>query len=756
VFALGLSALILAGLAAPWRGLVRASNGVKPATDRLWWVTDPNLLSLSPLTNKIPFAAFTSNLTISGHVTNVNGRGLSGIKMKIDDGSTDLCAASPGICVTDSSGAYSFAVPAGGSYTVGPKDSRVSTWFKPHTNPPLSIQQDTILHDPLTQDVNNDDFTAGFPSFTVAGAVKTQGGTVFPNQIVKLAGGASKNYTTNTQGQYTSDQLNVLGDYTFTPQPFTANGITYNTFNPANLNFVSMIPCDPNTAPPGVGCSGFNYTTADFVAVPAPTVTTSAASSITTTAATLNGSANPNGIAANAWFEWGTDPTLTTSNATSSQAVGAGTTNQTITANLTNLTAGTAYYFRAVAMSSGGTVRGSILNFSSAPAPRTFQFSSSGYSVNEGDGFVTVTVTRSGDTSVAASVDYTSSDGAGSQSCSVINGKASSKCDYLSAIGTLKFAVGETAKTVVVQIIDDAYAEGAETFNLSISNPSSPAVLGSVTTAIVAINDNDVTNGVDPIDDASFFVRQHYIDFLNRQADPSGLNFWTGTITSCGSDQQCNAVKRVNASAAFFVSIEFQNTGYLVYRIYKSAYGNPGGAPVPIRLKEFLPDTQEIGQGVIVNQGNWQQQLENNKQAFTLEFVQRSSFTAALPSTLTPAQFVDAMFANAGVTPSTVDRNTAINEFSGAGNTTDVTARSRALRDVAENTTLNTQEFNRAFVLMQYFGYLRRNPNDAPDSDFSGYNFWLTKLIQFGGNYIDAEMVKAFITSAEYRQRFGP
>jgi hypothetical protein len=136
--------------------------------------------------------------------------------------------------------------------------------------------------------------------------------------------------------------------------------------------------------------------------------------------------------------------------------------------------------------------------------------------------------------------------------------------------------------------------------------------------------------------------------------------------------------------------------------------------------------------------------------------VQRSSFTAALPSTLTPAQFVDAMFANAGVTPSTVDRNTAINEFSGAGNTTDVTARSRALRDVAENTTLNTQEFNRAFVLMQYFGYLRRNPNDAPDSDFSGYNFWLTKLIQFGGNYIDAEMVKAFITSAEYRQRFGP
>jgi len=80
------------------------------------------------------------------------------------------------------------------------------------------------------------------------------------------------------------------------------------------------------------------------------------------------------------------------------------------------------------------------------------------------------------------------------------------------------------------------------------------------------------------------------------------------------------------------------------------------------------------------------------------------------------------------------------------------------LRDVAENATLNAQEFNKAFVLMQYFGYLRRNPYDAPEStlDYSGFNFWLGKLNQFGGNYIAAEMVKAFIASDEYRHRFGP
>ncbi|HYU99163.1 MAG TPA: hypothetical protein VE977_10075, partial [Pyrinomonadaceae bacterium] len=133
-------------------------------------------------------------------------------------------------------------------------------------------------------------------------------------------------------------------------------------------------------------------------------------------------------------------------------------------------------------------------------------------------------------------------------------------------------------------------------------------------------------------------------------------------------------------------------------------------------------------------------------------------FTSAYPTTLTPAQFVDALFVNAGVTPSATDRDAAINEFAGAGNTADVAARARALRRVAENSTLRQQETNKAFVLMQYFGYLRRNPNDPPEAnlDFGGYNFWLGKLNEFNGNFVNAEMVKAFIVSGEYRHRFGP
>jgi hypothetical protein len=255
-----------------------------------------------------------------------------------------------------------------------------------------------------------------------------------------------------------------------------------------------------------------------------------------------------------------------------------------------------------------------------------------------------------------------------------------------------------------------------------------------------------------PIDSAEFFARQHYLDFLNRQPDDLGLAYWTNKITVCGNDPGCIDAMRVDVSASFFLSIEFQQTGYLVYKTYKASYGNLPNAPVPLKLNEFLPDTQQIGLGLIVNQAGWQQVLENNKQTFFTGFVQRSRFSSTYPTSLTPDQFIDQLFMNAGVTPSAPDRAAAINEFGGFSNTTDIAARARVLRRVAENSTLTQQEFNRAFVLMQYFGYLRRNPNDSPDTNFDGYNFWLNKLNQ--SNYIDAEMVKSFIVSTEYRGRF--
>jgi hypothetical protein len=173
---------------------------------------------------------------------------------------------------------------------------------------------------------------------------------------------------------------------------------------------------------------------------------------------------------------------------------------------------------------------------------------------------------------------------------------------------------------------------------------------------------------------------------------------------------------------------------------------------VPIvRLHEFLSDTQEIGDGVIVKAPGWEAALEANKQAFIAGFVERSRFVTKYPLSMTPAQFVDGLNTNTGGALSQLERDQLVNDL-GLG----IKTRAQVLRAIAEDADLFNAEFTRAFVLLQYFGYLRRNPNDAPDSDYSGYDFWLTKLNQFNGNFINAEMVKAFLHSAEYRQRVGP
>jgi uncharacterized delta-60 repeat protein len=257
--------------------------------------------------------------------------------------------------------------------------------------------------------------------------------------------------------------------------------------------------------------------------------------------------------------------------------------------------------------------------------------------------------------------------------------------------------------------------------------------------------------GLNPLDTTEFFVRQHYLDFLSREPDEAGFNFWVNQIDSCGSDANCRELKRVNASAAFFLSIEFQQTGYLVYRTYKTAYGNISGAPVPVRFSEFLPDTQQLQQGVVVGQTGWDTTLENNKRTFVEAFVRRSRFAAAFPSATSEGQFVDTINANAGGVLTPAERNQLVEELIANTRTA-----GQVLLIVAEDQDLKSAEFRRAFVLMEYFGYLRRNPNDPPEAtlDFQGYNFWLNKLNQFNGNFVNADMVKAFITSSEYRGRF--
>jgi hypothetical protein len=206
----------------------------------------------------------------------------------------------------------------------------------------------------------------------------------------------------------------------------------------------------------------------------------------------------------------------------------------------------------------------------------------------------------------------------------------------------------------------------------------------------------------------------------------------------------------MNVSAAFFLSIEFQETGFLVYRLYQASYAQP-----PQHLDEFLLDTRTIGEGVVVNDPGWQELLETNKTQFIENFVARSQFSEAHPLSLTPAEFVNLLNAKTGGALSPDDVTAAVAEFQGAATSDSVAARARALRRVAENETFSQRELNPAFVLMEYFGYMQRNPNEAPDTNLDGYNFWLHKLDEFGGDFRRAEMVKSFLVSSEYRARFG-
>jgi hypothetical protein len=237
------------------------------------------------------------------------------------------------------------------------------------------------------------------------------------------------------------------------------------------------------------------------------------------------------------------------------------------------------------------------------------------------------------------------------------------------------------------------------------------------------------------IDMPEYFVRQHYLDFLGREPDESGFNFWSDQILSCGANADCREQRTINVSAAYFLSIEFQETGGLVDGLYRASYERR-----PL-FNEFIPDTATIAQGIRVGDEGWADHLNASKQAFVEAWVQRPAFKAAYGG-LNNASFVDTLLSHTGVSFSRGERDTFVNSLSGGA------TRATVLRQIVENEHFIAAKRNKAFVMMQYFGYLRRDPDEA------GYQFWLLKLNQFNGNFERAEMVKAFIVSSEYRNRF--
>jgi hypothetical protein len=206
----------------------------------------------------------------------------------------------------------------------------------------------------------------------------------------------------------------------------------------------------------------------------------------------------------------------------------------------------------------------------------------------------------------------------------------------------------------------------------------------------------------------------------------------------------------VNVATAFFLSSQFHQTGHLIFLANKAGFGPtiPGAGPAPVLYGQFERDLQIINQGVPFGQPGWEAQLAANQESFFFDFAARPAF-AAVTATLTPAQYVDRLYANAGVAPGALERQAAIDEFGGAPSSADAAARARALRRVTKNDTFNKNEFNRSFVFFEYAAFYRRDPDPA------GYNSRVAQLDSFNGDFRAAGAIKAFLDSSEYRSRFG-
>ena len=232
------------------------------------------------------------------------------------------------------------------------------------------------------------------------------------------------------------------------------------------------------------------------------------------------------------------------------------------------------------------------------------------------------------------------------------------------------------------------------------------------------------------IDEPQFFVRQQYLDFLSREPDQAGWDYWTSEITLCGRDQSCIRARRIAVANAFFFEPEFQLTGGYVYRVYRAALG------LTPSFAQFEPDRAQVIGGA---------NLDQSKATFASNFVQRAAFLDLYPRSLTAAQFVDQIQLNSGADLSAI-RDGLIRLYDG----TDI-GRASILRQVADHPAFVDAEYNRSFVLNEYFGYLRRDP------DPMGYSFWLGQVERYPlrDTAVQHAMVCSFITSREYQERFG-
>ncbi|HVG35305.1 MAG TPA: carboxypeptidase regulatory-like domain-containing protein [Pyrinomonadaceae bacterium] len=619
---------------------------------------------------------------LNGRVTDINGNGLSEVTITVSGAPDGAVATSQ----TDANGNYSFNNSVAGDTLVA---SKTGYTFNPSLIRAVSSQGYT----PITGTFN---FTGATAFYTLSGQVIDGTGAGLQGAQVSLSGSMQAVVPVDANGNYSIPGLFAGGNYTVTPSKAGY------FFNPSGVIFNNL---------------SSNRVVRTFVGTTHPYSITGQVKDV---------SGNPLGAVL-----------VTLSRTGGSETI------------ITQTDPGGNYTFRNVASEATYTVTPAKAGLTFTPQSATFTnpsgnqianftgnlfegifFGAASYSLAEGAGSIAIIVNRSGDLSSAASVNYTTSDASAFlQNCHVVNGAATSRCDYVSLVGTLHFAANENSKTLFLPIIDDTYPEGPETLKITLSKPSGGAVLSTNPSATITItdNNNDGTSQSNPIDGTNFFVRQHYIDFLGREPDPASTG-WIEQINQCVLIQpNCD---RLSVSQGIYNSPEFKDRGYFIYKFYSVAFGRKPS------YDEFVLDRARV------SGFQTEAELEQSKLDFIADFMSRPEFAAY--NGLTNDQYVQTLFNMVGLTQITVNgavRNVAALQQQMAGGRT----RAQVLRDIAESPEVSNKFLVESTIVMHYFGYLRRDPD-------ASYQDWINIYNQTGDS---RNVTNGFVNSAEYRARFS-
>lgn len=673
------------------------NNGMLPAVVTGFATSAGGVIQLSTYGRGAYELTRASTYSISGSIRNAIATPFSGLTVT-------LSGSQSATTTTDAQGNYSFANLPTGNYTVTP--SGANYIFEPGSR--------TFTNLSANQTAN---FLLSFAQYSISGRIMGANGQPMQSVGVTLSGSTNASTTTDANGNYLFNNLIAGGNYTLTPAK------TNYTFTPQNATISNL---SGNQA--GVNFSG--VVTCTYSATP-----------VSTQSFPASGGTGSFNITTQAGCPWSA---ISLSSSWITITNGSGTGNGTIT--------------YTVAANFGGARNGQILHTddsfynitqAASASPAAFDFSVANATFVEAAGRATINVTRAGNTSVAASVDYRTIDtDTFTVGCFDTNGNqggAYGRCDFATTVGTISYAAGETTKSINVPLIDDGHAEGAETFQLFLSNPSG-GVLGSTHVATITIQDNDAQGAPNPITAShQFFVRQQYLDFLSREPDTSGYNAWVGLLNGCANPftgpNVPSGCDRIYVSGdGFFRSLEFQLKGFYVFRFYQLAFNR-------------LPEYTEIVSDMSFVAGQTAEEVYARKAQLATLVTQRPEFQTTYGA-MTNALYVNTLLGRYGVTqvttpdPAQPDGNVKVTltaaDLTNRLNANTLT-RAQVLRAVADSDVVGSREFNNAFVGMQYYGYLRRKPDNA------GFQSWLAVLQS--GNV--RTMVDGFLNSNEYRLRFG-